>query len=165
MRSRFVKLSLVFFLLLPYMALAQQTGTIVGTVTDSSGAVVPEAAVSLINTATDFHRTVTTNSSGQFTAASLPAGSYTLSIEKAGFQRLERSNITLASAATANIDLTLTVGSNSETITVSESTSLIPCAADSWSAYGFGCQPGGGRQCLCHSRRCQLQREWFNRCC
>ena len=125
MRSRFVKLSLVFFLLLPYMALAQQTGTIVGTVTDSSGAVVPEAAVSLINTATDFHRTVTTNSSGQFTAASLPAGSYTLSIEKAGFQRLERSNITLASAATANIDLTLTVGSNSETITVSESTSLI----------------------------------------
>ncbi|MGO4209324.1 carboxypeptidase regulatory-like domain-containing protein [Terriglobus sp. 2YAB30_2] len=122
--SRLFRLSLVF-LLLPYLALAQQTSTIVGTVSDSSGAAIPDAVVSLVDTATGFQRTVTSNAEGQYTAASIPAGSYRISVEKPGFQRLERSNITLAAAATADVDLALSVGSNSETVTVSESASLL----------------------------------------
>jgi len=124
MFSRLLRFSLGFFFL-PYLALAQQTSTIVGIVSDPTGAVVPEATVLLVNTATDFRRTVITNREGQYTAASIPAGTYRVSVEKSGFQRLERNNITLASAATASVDLTLAVGNNQETVTVSEAASLI----------------------------------------
>jgi hypothetical protein len=124
MFSRLRHLSLVL-LLLPYVALAQQTSTIVGIVSDPSGAVVPDATVLLVNTATDFQRTAITNAEGQYTAASVPSGTYRISAEKSGFQRLERNNITLASAATVNVDLRLVLGSNAETVTVSEAASLI----------------------------------------
>jgi hypothetical protein len=113
------------FLFAPYLVFAQQTSTIVGTVFDSSGAVISDATVLLVNTATGFQRTVITNAEGQYTAASIPAGSYRISVDKPGFQRLERNNITLASAATADVALTLSVGNNSETVTVTESASLL----------------------------------------
>ncbi|MEK6398578.1 MAG: carboxypeptidase-like regulatory domain-containing protein, partial [Terriglobus sp.] len=106
-------------------AFAQQTGSIVGVVTDTSGAAIPDATVTLTNAATDLHRTVTSNSSGQYTAASLPAGIYTVTVEKVGFQRLERPAITLASASTVNLDLPLTVGSAAETVTVTSAASLL----------------------------------------
>jgi hypothetical protein len=121
---RFVRFFLVI-VLLPYAAWAQQTSTLVGVIADSTGAVVPDASVSLVNTATDFQRTVVTNAQGQYTAASVPAGSYRIAVEKVGFQKLERENITLPSAATVNVDLTLLVGSNTETVTVNEAASLI----------------------------------------
>lgn len=124
MLSRLLRFSLVF-LSLSYVALAQQTSTLVGTVQDSSGAAIAEATVTLLNTATGFQRTVSTNAEGQYTAPSIPAGNYRLSVEKPGFQRLERSNITLVSAATTDVDLTLRVGNNSETVTVTESASLV----------------------------------------
>lgn len=113
------------FLLLSTTAFAQQTGTIVGVVSDTAGAAVPDASVTLTNAATDFHRTVTTGSNGQYTAAALPAGTYTVTVEKAGFQRLERPAITLASASTLNLDLPLTVGSAGETVTVTSAASLL----------------------------------------
>jgi len=122
--SRLVRFFLVI-VLLPYALHAQQTSTLVGIVSDSTGAVVPDASVLLVNTATDFQRTVITNAQGQYTAASVPAGSYRIAVEKVGFQKLERENITLPSAATVNVDLTLLVGSNAETVTVNEAASLI----------------------------------------
>ncbi len=124
MLSRLVRFFLVI-VLLPYALQAQQTSTLVGVVSDSTGAVVPDASVLLVNTATDFQRTVVTNAQGQYTAASVPAGSYRIAVEKAGFQKLERESITLPSAATVNVDLTLLVGSNAETVTVNEAASLI----------------------------------------
>ncbi|MDE1163038.1 MAG: carboxypeptidase-like regulatory domain-containing protein [Acidobacteriaceae bacterium] len=122
--SRFIRFFLLFiFVSVPL--LAQQTGSIVGVVADASGAAVPGANVTLVNTSTDLHRIVTTNSVGQYTAASLPAGSYIITVEKAGFQKLDRSDLTLSSASTLNVDLKLVVGSATETVNVSEAASLL----------------------------------------
>ena len=124
MSFRFIRVSSPL-LLLPAMAFAQQTGTIVGVVADGSGAAIPGATVSIVNTGTDLKRNVTTNAEGQYTAASLPAGTYLITVEKSGFQHLERRDVTLASAATLNVDLALPVGSASDTVTVTAAASLL----------------------------------------
>src|SRR5665213_1231289 len=61
------------------------TGSIVGTITDATGAVVPRAAVSATNTSTGVASQTTADSSGHYSFLSLPAGSYTVSAEKTGF--------------------------------------------------------------------------------
>jgi hypothetical protein len=99
-------------------AIAQDTATIAGTVTDPSGSAVPHAQVTLLNTGTQFTRTVETNASGQYIAASIPTGVYTVTATAQGFQKLERSGVQLTAASTENVDLTLTVGSETQSISV-----------------------------------------------
>src|SRR5438874_13319943 len=84
-----------------------QSGTIVGTVSDQAGAVVPNAAIHLINEGTQFTRSVTTNESGQYVATSFPTGRITLRVEHPGFQRLVRSGVELTAADTLTVDLKL----------------------------------------------------------
>ncbi|HWD98910.1 MAG TPA: carboxypeptidase-like regulatory domain-containing protein, partial [Bryobacteraceae bacterium] len=112
------KVSLMAALLLAVCASAQDTATITGTVTDPSGSAVPHAHVTLLNTGTQFTRTVETNSNGEYIAASIPTGVYTVTATAQGFQKLERSGVQLTAASTENVDLTLTVGSETQSISV-----------------------------------------------
>ena len=123
MLTQTIRFFAIVLFLAPLTVFAQQTSTIVGVVSDTSGAVVPDANVTIVNSDTEFRRTVSSNSSGQYTAASIPAGTYQVTVEKAGFERLDRRNITLNSATNLRVDLTLTIGSTSETVTVTGSAS------------------------------------------
>ena len=101
------------------------SGTVVGTVTDSAGAVVPGAKVILTNEGTRFTRTVETNQSGQYVAYSFPTGRITLTVEQAGFQKLIRSGVQLTAADTLTVDLQLQVGSVQETVQVMAEATLL----------------------------------------
>ena len=97
---------------------AQDTATIVGTVTDSSGGAIPGAQVTVSNPEKGFTRDLATNTAGEYTAAKLPIGNYVVSGEKAGFQKLVRSGITLAVGQTLRTDLQLQVGPATQQVTV-----------------------------------------------
>ncbi len=95
-----------------------ERGTITGTVTDSSGAIVPRASVTLRNTGTNIRTQVETNSSGIYVFPALNPGSYDLAIEAPGFRPRRVSNIPLSTGLTATIDAVLEVGQVSEAVEV-----------------------------------------------
>lgn len=103
----------------------QDTATIVGLVTDSSGAAVPGATVMLVNTATGFSRSVASDSEGRYVASAIPTGLYTVTAEKQGFQTLKRSGVQLNAATTLAVDLQLTVGSQAQSVSVTASAELL----------------------------------------
>ena len=119
------KLFLLLFLVFPLAAHAQQTGSIAGTVRDTSGAVIPGASLTLLNKGTQFHRVVMTNDTGEYVAASLPIGDYTITVDKTGFQKLDRSGINLTAATTITVDLQLAIGSEAQTVDVTAEASLL----------------------------------------
>jgi hypothetical protein len=92
--------------------------TVTGIVRDSSGAVVPNANVTIKNEATNTERKVNTNANGEYTVTSVPAGSYTLIVEATGFKRFEQGNNAVASNVAATLNATLQVGAATETVTV-----------------------------------------------
>jgi hypothetical protein len=105
--------------LAPHSAFAQAvSGTILGTVTDSSGAIMANAKVTVVNEGTGLTRTVVADTNGEFTAPSLPTGHYTLIAEASGFKTLTLSNIQLGVDQRARIDVKLEVGSVSESVTI-----------------------------------------------
>ena len=105
--------------LAPHPAFAQAvSGTILGTVTDASGAVMANAKVTVVNEGTGLTRTVVADANGEFTAPSLPTGRYTVIAEASGFKTLSLSNIQLGVDQRARIDLKLEVGSVSESVTI-----------------------------------------------
>jgi hypothetical protein len=106
-------------LLVPTAALAQSaTGQITGTVTDASGAIVPEATVTLTSQQTGLTRSTMSNESGAYTFPLLPVGTYTVSAEKQGFSVARRTDITLNVDQIVRIGLQLTVGTTTETVNV-----------------------------------------------
>lgn len=107
----------LFFSCTRYMA-GQSTGTIRGTVSDSTGASVPETAITAINTATGLTRGEQTNASGIYVFTDLPVGSYTLTAARSGFQPQRRSGTTLLTGENLELNFVLTVGSQSETVEV-----------------------------------------------
>lgn len=98
---------------------AQDLASIVGTVNDSTGAVVAGTRVTVSNPDQGFTRTVQSNSGGEYSVVRIPIGSYTVSAEKPGFQRLVLTGITLEVGQTLRVPLELKVGSVSEQVVVS----------------------------------------------
>jgi len=94
-------------------------GAIEGTVSDSSGGVLPGVTVTLTNTDTGTERTVISNDKGLYRAPLLPLGSYKVVAELQGFKKFEATDIKLSVGQTAVVNATLSVGTVSETITVS----------------------------------------------
>lgn len=95
------------------------TGEMSGTVTDSSGAVVPGATVTVTSETTGVTRTVESGSNGEFVLTALRPGTYTVKVEKAGFQVSERKSITLnANQRVALGNIQLTVGQVTQTVEV-----------------------------------------------
>src|ERR1700757_4185942 len=115
--------SVLFLLLLSALiatpASAQtQLGSLFGTVTDISGGVVPGAEVSVENVSTGLKRDGRTDKSGEYRLVGLPTGSYTLRVEKEGFQTEVREGIGLSPGAAIGINLSLVVGKVSLHVTV-----------------------------------------------
>ena len=94
------------------------TGEITGTVTDSTGAVVAGAVITLTHPATNTQRVLRTNSSGIYDLPALPPGSYNLKVEMTGFNAQVRNDIELQVAQVARIDIALQVGNVSEVVEV-----------------------------------------------
>lgn len=124
-RSFHLVFSLLGILLFSMAAFAQSTGNIQGNVTDASGAAVPNAKVIVHNVDTGVDRLTQTDSDGNYQAASLPAGNYTVTIEAPGMQKMVRSNVQLDVARSVPVNASLKIGSASETVTVVETTPVI----------------------------------------
>src|SRR5580704_10635903 len=92
--------------------------TIVGTVVDSSGAIVPNGAVTLTNIDTNTKTAVKTDAQGSYIATPLRIGNYSVSVEAPGFKAETRSGIVLEVQARLRVDFTLQVGSVNETVNV-----------------------------------------------
>ena len=105
-------------LLFAAQAMAQSEATIVGTVTDPSGAAVANASITITNLDTGLARTITTSGDGQYVVPDLRIGRYTVRAAAAGFKTTEQQNITLQVGDRARIDLKLAVGSAQEQVTV-----------------------------------------------
>ncbi len=95
-----------------------ERGTISGTVTDSTGAAVPQAKVTVTNLDTNTVVSTTSNASGDYTLPNLPTGTYNARFEKEGFASAGRNGIKLDASATARADATLSVGTTKQTIEV-----------------------------------------------
>jgi hypothetical protein len=94
------------------------TAQITGTVKDTTGAVVPQAKVTLTNQLTAMTREVTTNASGDYAFLLLPVGVYSVTAEKQGFQLAKRSDIQLTVAEVIRVDMELLVGAVTQTVEV-----------------------------------------------
>src|SRR5262249_23583578 len=91
-------------------AQTQTTGTVVGNVTDQSGAAVSGANVELTNAATNFTLTVQTNAAGGYTLPNIPPGEYQLTVTFTGFSRAVRSHVVVAVAKSGLVDLIFYLG-------------------------------------------------------
>src|ERR1041384_5772458 len=111
-------LVLASFLLSSLLVQAQVTASITGTVTDPSGAAVPNAEVVISNPEHGVNRTTTTNQRGDYLVAGLPAGTLNLSVAVTGFKKYEATNIVLRVGEKARYDITLQVGASSTEVTV-----------------------------------------------
>ena len=112
-------LGLAVVLSLAQVALGQSTsGTILGTVKDPGGSVVAEAVVVLRNEGTSASRSTITNDTGSFQFVNLDVGTYEVTIEKPGFQKMELTTIALSSRETKRVDAGLTVASQTTTVNV-----------------------------------------------
>src|ERR1700735_3188766 len=109
---------LLGLLLVPGVALAQDTATLTGTVRDISGAVLPNADVSIKNTATGSARAVKSNSAGEYVAAALAPGQYNITVTVAGFKEYQAEGVILRVAQNARIDVAMQVGNIQEEVTV-----------------------------------------------
>jgi Carboxypeptidase regulatory-like domain len=97
-------------------AQAGATGTILGTVTDAAGAVVPNAKITVTNTATKLSFETTTNSAGDYNAPALNPGAYAVAAEARGFQKAVVSSFTLTVNQHARVDFALRPGAVTETV-------------------------------------------------
>ncbi|MDX2030497.1 MAG: TonB-dependent receptor [Blastocatellia bacterium] len=107
-------------------ALAQQgRGTILGTVTDPTGAVVPGAQVEVVNINTNQSFTVVTNNEGAFSVPNLIVGSYRVSVTRDGFKKYLRSGIVLEVDQKAQLNAVLETGAVSETVEITGQAALV----------------------------------------
>jgi hypothetical protein len=108
------------------LVLAQSgRGTFVGTVTDPTGAVVPQVSVTVTNTDTNVKSVATTDELGNFRTPYLIPGPYSVNFEKAGFKTLRRDGIVLVLDATVRVDGELTVGAVGTSVEVTANASLL----------------------------------------
>jgi hypothetical protein len=122
---------LVAGLLVSSPVLAQSTATLQGTVTDSKGAVIPNAAVTVRNKATSTERTVQTDSDGNYQVAALPVGNYTVEVKVQGFKTQVADQVTLEVAKTIVQNFQLDVGAVSEQVLVTSDLPVIETATTS----------------------------------
>src|SRR5580704_16598106 len=101
------------------------TATMYGTVTDSTGAAVPGAAVTITETDTQTSRTLKTGTDGGYRADFLPVGPYKISVVAQGFKTLDRTGITLTVTEEAHVDLALSAGGESTTVEVTAEVPLL----------------------------------------
>jgi len=117
--SRLAVLSLFFVFLAVFATSAfAQEATIVGTVTDPSGAAVPNVSITVTNVDTGIERTLTTSNQGEFVVPDLHIGHYTVRAQAAGFKPVEQKGLVLAVGDRTRVDFKLQLGTAQEQVTV-----------------------------------------------
>lgn len=130
-----------------------ERGTLNGTITDGSGAIVAGAAVKILNPATGVELSATTTDAGVYRLPSLMPGTYRISVSAPGFKTSVRENVVLAVAQTLTVDFKLDVGAVTDSITVSSDPPLLETGTAEIGSYvskkEFDSWPiavGGGRR-------------------
>ena len=121
-----LRITLVAALCVSSVWAQQTTATLTGTITDTTGAVVPDVAVRATNRSTNIAREAKTDISGTYTIPFMPAGDWTVTATRAGFRTQRVETLTLEVGQTARVDLQLQVGEVSEAVNVE--------------AYGLSCK-------------------------
>ncbi len=103
-------LTLVFTFIFASSIFAQATGSLGGTVTDATGAVVQGASVTVKNTSTNQTRIVETNEEGRWTVQSLAVGTYSVTYEKAGFSKSVDESVEVEASVPRTVEADLQVG-------------------------------------------------------
>src|SRR5258706_7591818 len=115
----FVPLAALLFFVSAVPALGQSTfGTILGTVKDPSGDVIAGAMAMLTNKGTSAVRTLATDQAGSYSFVNVDAGSYELTVETSGFQKIQFTTLDLQARETKRVDSTLKVASQNQTVMV-----------------------------------------------
>lgn len=122
---RVLTIALVVALLGMPMNAQTVLGTILGTVTDTSGAIVRGAKVSVTRVATGLVRTALTNDAGEYSFPQLPVGEYRVEAELAGFKKTQRTGVDLRVEDTLRIDLILQIGQQTETVSVEATAPIV----------------------------------------
>ena len=117
-----VRVSLVLLLCLPAAVRAQTTGSITGTVHDSTGAVIANAQVTVTDATKGITRTSPTNAAGEYLAAGLGQGNYDITVTAEGFKKYEAKGVVLDVAQKSRVDVSLEVGATTAQITVEGTT-------------------------------------------
>ncbi len=120
--SFIISIMLLLFVTITY---SQATGSLSGTVTDQTGAVVQGATVLVKNTATNLQRIANTNDEGRWTLQVLPVGIYTITYEKTGFKKTVSNNIEVEASVPRTIDIQLQVGEIENIVTVTSDLPLV----------------------------------------
>src|ERR1043165_1405654 len=128
---KFAPITFGVILLLALSAFGQSTATLQGSVTDPKGSVVPNATVTARNEATSVERTAQSDSDGNFSIASLPAGTYTIQVQAQGFKRDLVQHFAIEVGRTIQRNFQLEVGDVSENITVTADAPVIESATTS----------------------------------
>ncbi len=124
--SRFAFISaLACSLLFAGVAFAQSTATVVGTVTDATGASIPNATVTVRNQNTGEERTTATDATGSYVVPSLTIGTYRVEVKSPGMQSVVASNLVLEVGSTVKQDFSLKVASTSETVEITAAAPVI----------------------------------------
>jgi len=105
--------------------IATTTATLSGVVSDPSGAVLPKATLTLTSSEKGITRTGTTDGGGRYSFNQLPSGAYILSVKAKGFEAYRQNGITLNAAETATQNVTLTIGAETTSVTVSSDVALM----------------------------------------
>ena len=119
MKSRLLWLCVVMFAVCCTVSLvAQDTASITGTVTDPSGAAIPNAQVTVSSPARGINRTAPSNATGDYLFSALPIGAYDLTVTAPGFKKFQAAGIILRVAEKARVDVAMQVGGGKEEVTV-----------------------------------------------
>lgn len=120
-------LCIAFLMLLSGISLQAQTvyGSMVGTITDPSGGVIPGASITLINLGTTEKRTIASDAAGSYRFVNLVPGRYQVDVEKTGFKHFTRDNILVEVEATLRINVPMQVGQVTEIVEVSSAAPLL----------------------------------------
>ena len=100
-------------------------GVLTGSIKDPSGAVVPGAQVTAVQTGTNARFRTNSTSTGEYTVPSLPVGTYQLRVENTGFKTYLNTNVTVAAGSTVVLDVTLEVGTSQQTVEVSANAQML----------------------------------------
>jgi len=122
-------LAIICFVLASPAAAQFDTGTISGSITDSSGAVIPHAAVTVRNTDTSFSKSLQSDNGGNYTASALPFGNYVVSATASNFAEATSQPFVLNVGSTVHVNLTMNVAAENQAVEVTGTTTTVDSAS------------------------------------
>ncbi|MBM3763678.1 MAG: hypothetical protein FJW36_26035 [Acidobacteria bacterium] len=131
MNARFLLSSLVLALAACSLSAQTATGIIVGTVTDPSGAAVPNAAITITNLGTNETAKAISSNEGNYVAPALKIGTYRLEVTSSGFKKFQQEGIVLQVNQQARVDIKLSVGDVAESVSITADASLLETTSSS----------------------------------